>query len=234
MAAARRHGDARHMLPRVLPLIAALAALSGAADASARVTAGVSNRVLVVEGTVLRDQIKLTQAGATLNVSDKDRVDPGAGCGHAGDDVACALSGIDRISINALGSDDLVQIAAPVSFLATVHGGNGDDELSTNTTANGTLLAGDDGNDSLQSGPNQDVLEGGDGNDSLNGLGGDDHLDGGPGADTLHGGLQDDELVGDTGPDVVIGDGGLDTAGYTAAPGVTARLGGTTTGNGSS
>src|SRR4051795_4717711 len=107
---------------RILTLAAALFALL-ASDAAARVTAGVSNRVLVVQGTVLRDEINISSAGATLKVSDKDRVDPGAGCGHAGDDVACALSGIDRISVTTFGSDDLVQIFAPVSFQATVHGG---------------------------------------------------------------------------------------------------------------
>jgi Ca2+-binding RTX toxin-like protein len=221
------------MPARILALTAALFALC-ASDAAARVTVGVSNRVLVVSGTILRDEIDITQAGATLKVSDKDRVDPGSGCGHSGDNVACALAGIDRISVNLSRSDDRIQIVAPVAFLATVLGGDGDDVLSTNTTASGTILDGGDGNDTLSSGPNRDVLNGGDGNDTLESLGGDDRLDGGPGADTLRGGLQDDDLEGGTGPDTIVGEGGLDTASYTASAGVTARLGGTTTGNGSS
>jgi Ca2+-binding RTX toxin-like protein len=222
------------MLSRVPSLAAALAALLVmAADASARVTAGVSNRVLVVSGTILRDEIDITQTGASLKVSDKDRVDPGAGCGRAGNDVVCALSGIDRISVNLSRSDDRIQIAAPVAFQATVLGGDGDDNLSTNTTANGTVLDGGEGNDTLSSGPNRDVLNGGPGNDTLHALGGDDQLDGGPGADTLDGGLQDDDLEGGTGPDVIVGNSGKDTASYTASAGVSAHLGGTT-GNGSS
>src|SRR4051794_19805883 len=232
MAARRRRGEARGMLTRSLALAAALFALL-AADAAARVNVGVSNRVLVVSGTILRDEITVTQAGATMKVSDKDRVDPGAGCGRSGDDVVCALSGIDRISVNLSRSDDRIQIAAPVAFLATILGGDGDDVLSTNTTASGTVLDGGEGNDTLSSGPNRDILNGGPGNDTLESLGGDDQLDGGPGADTLRGGLQDDDLEGGTGPDTIVGEGGLDTASYTASAGPAARRGRPTTGQGS-
>src|SRR3954468_2172448 len=99
MAAGRGRGEAHGMLTRSLALAAALFALC-AADAAARVAVGVSNRVLVVSGTILRDQINITQAGITLRVSDKDDVDVGAGCGSSAHDAVCALSGIDRISIN--------------------------------------------------------------------------------------------------------------------------------------
>src|SRR3954451_3874445 len=221
------------MLTRSLAFAAVLFALL-AADGAARVNVGVSNRVLVVSGTILRDEITVTQAGATMKVSDKDRVDAGAGCGRSGDDVVCALSGIDRMSVNLSRSDDRIQIAAPVAFLATILGGDGDDVLSTNTTASGTVLDGGEGNDTLSSGPNRDILNGGPGNDPLESRGGDDQLDGGPGADTLRGGLQDDDLEGGTGPDTIVGEGGGDTVSYTESAGVTARLGGTTTGNGSS
>ena len=220
------------MPARILIITSALLALL-AADAAARVSAGVSNRVLVVQGTVLRDEIVITTAGATVKVSDKDDVNPGAGCGQAGHDVACALSGIDRISVNAGGSDDRVQVITSVAFPTTVHAGNGDDRVDTSTQVDGSLFAGDDGNDTLNGGGSADVLEGGDGNDTLLGNGDRDSLDGGPGADSLSGGLLDDTLEGGTGPDVLVGDSGVDTAAYTASAGVTAVLGGTT-GNGSS
>ena len=220
------------MLTRLLAATAALFAFL-AADAAARVSVGISNRVLVISGTILRDEINLSQAGATVKVSDKDRVDAGAGCGRSGDDAACAISDFDRISVNLSRSDDRIQIPGSVTFVATVLGGDGDDVLTANSPASGTILDGGAGDDSLSGGSKDDILNGGEGNDVLEGIGGDDRLDGGPGADTLRGGLQDDDLEGGTGPDTIIGEGGVDIASYTAAAGVNAHLGGTT-GNGSS
>jgi Ca2+-binding RTX toxin-like protein len=220
------------MLTRLLAATAALFAFL-AADAAARVSVGISSRVLVISGTILRDEIDLSQAGATLKVSDKDRVDAGAGCGRSGDNVVCGISDFDRISVNLSRSDDRIQIPGSVTFVATVLGGDGDDVLTANSPANGTILDGGDGNDTLSGGSHDDILNGGEGNDTLEGIGGDDRLDGGPGADTLRGGLQDDDLEGGTGPDTIIGEGGVDIASYTAAAGVNAHLGGTT-GNGSS
>lgn len=77
---------------------------------------------------------------------------------------------VDRLTVNALAGDDVVDASAlaAVSIQLTANGGTGDD----------TLL-------------------GGEGNDVLAGNDGDDTLLGGPGADTLDGGLGDNVLIQD-------------------------------------
>ena len=75
--------------------------------------------------------------------------------------VSGAIAGSDRITVNALAGDDVVEASglAANSALLTANGGDGDD-----------------------------VLIGGDGNDTLNGDAGDDVVIGGPGNDTIDGG----------------------------------------------
>ena len=95
---------------------------------------------------------------------------------------------IDRLAINALGGDDVVDAsdlsAAAIALLAD--GGDGDDTLN-----------GGAGNDTLNGGAGNDKLNGGDGDDTLNGGDGDDELFGGPGQDVLDGGPGDNILIQD-------------------------------------
>jgi Ca2+-binding RTX toxin-like protein len=64
-----------------------------------------------------------------------------------------------------------------------------------------SLIAGDDGDNSLNGTENADDVSGGGGNDTLFGRGGDDRVDGGAGDDVLHGGDGNDDLRGGTGRD---------------------------------
>lgn len=92
------------------------------------------------------------------------------------------------------------------------------------TTLNGNagpdFLIGDDRDNTMYGGSDNDYLEGGSGNDSLYGgtgndtlYGGDDNdiLSGGDNSDTLDGGLGNDTLYGDSGDDTLYGGDGNDT-----------------------
>ena len=72
----------------------------------------------------------------------------------------------DRIVINGLGGDDVIEASGLTGMLLTANGGDGDD-----------------------------VLIGSAGNDTLNGGAGDDVLIGGPGIDILDGGTGDNILI---------------------------------------
>jgi Ca2+-binding RTX toxin-like protein len=82
--------------------------------------------------------------------------------------VTGATAGQDRITVNALDGDDVVEASSlqATGPLLTANGGNGDD-----------------------------VLIGGDGPDTLNGDAGDDVLIGGPGIDILDGGPDDNVVI---------------------------------------
>jgi Ca2+-binding RTX toxin-like protein len=76
-----------------------------------------------------------------------------------------AIAGSDRLTVNALAGDDVVDASglAADSALLTLDGGDGND-----------VLIGGDGNDLLLGGPGDDVLIGGPGNDTIDGGDGDD------------------------------------------------------------
>ena len=79
--------------------------------------------------------------------------------------ISGAIAGSDRLTVNALNGDDVVDatgLAANTAFL-TATGGEGDD-----------VLLGGDGNDTLLGGEGDDVLIGGLGTDVLDGAPGDD------------------------------------------------------------
>ena len=76
-----------------------------------------------------------------------------------------AIAGSDRVTVNALAGDDVVDASglAANSALLTVNGDDGDD-----------VLIGGDGNDTLNGGEGDDVLIGGPGTDVIDGAPGDD------------------------------------------------------------
>jgi Ca2+-binding RTX toxin-like protein len=82
--------------------------------------------------------------------------------------ISGAIAGSDRLTVNALAGDDVVD--------------------ASGLAASALLLTADGGAD-------DDVLIGGDGPDVLNGGAGDDVLLGGPGTDTLDGGTEDDVVI---------------------------------------
>ena len=71
----------------------------------------------------------------------------------------------DRIVINGLGGDDVIQASGLSGMLLTANGGDGDDVL-IGSAGNDTLLGGA-GDDVLIGGAGQDVLDGGTGNNIL-------------------------------------------------------------------
>ena len=79
--------------------------------------------------------------------------------------VSGAIAGSDRMTVNALAGDDVVDASglAANSALLTLNGGDNDD-----------VLIGGDGADTILGGAGDDVLIGGPGNDTINGAPGDD------------------------------------------------------------
>ena len=80
----------------------------------------------------------------------------------------------------------------------------------SDTFSNGLLLEGDETDNSLTGGVEEDYIAGKAGNDILSGGGRDDGLNGGSGNDSLLGGSGNDLLVGDSGNDTLKGGNGND------------------------
>jgi Ca2+-binding RTX toxin-like protein len=79
--------------------------------------------------------------------------------------VTGAIAGSDRVTVNGLPGDDVIDASAlaATSALLTIDGGDGDD-----------VIIGGDGADTLLGGAGDDVIIGGPGNDTINGAPGDD------------------------------------------------------------
>jgi Ca2+-binding RTX toxin-like protein len=90
--------------------------------------------------------------------------------------ITAAEATNDRLTVNALAGDDVVEASGLTadSIQLTANGGDGDD-----------VLIGGAGDDVLSGGPGDDVLIGGPGNDTLDGGDGDDVEIQGAGADTV-------------------------------------------------
>jgi len=127
-----------------------LAAIGGGND-------GAADNV-IANATNGEDVVIVTGAGATAQVRGL----------AARVSLSGVVAGSDRLTVNALAADDVVDASAlPItSALLTINGGDGDD-----------------------------VLIGGDGADTINGGAGDDVLIGGPGADTINGAPGDDVVI---------------------------------------
>jgi Ca2+-binding RTX toxin-like protein len=125
-----------------------------AIDLSAKPGSGVGDGLadtVVINATDGNDVISITEDNGVVKVS-----------GLATDVTISGFDANDRIVINGLGGDDVIDAAGlPANILLTANGG--------------------DGNDVLIGGNGNDTLTGGAGDDILNGGGGVDILDGGPG-----------------------------------------------------
>jgi Ca2+-binding RTX toxin-like protein len=112
--------------------------------------------------------------------------------------IVDATNGDDVVVVNGSGTDASVQgLAAQVTLTGafnaqdrlTINALDGDDVVeATSLTADAVQLTANGGNGA-------DILIGGDGNDILNGNAGDDVLIGGPGFDTLDGGPDDNVVI---------------------------------------
>jgi Ca2+-binding RTX toxin-like protein len=93
-------------------------------------------------------------------------------------------------------------------------GGNGDDVLNGDGTAN--ALSGNNGDDLIRGGSGNDVLHGNNGNDELEGWADNDTLYGDNGNDSLSGDAGDDLLLGGNGNDTLRGGAGADRFDFSA------------------
>ena len=91
----------------------------------------------------------------------------------------------------------------------TLTGGSGDDEIYG--ASGKDILNGGAGDDMLDGASGEDILNGGDGEDTLYGQSQNDTLNGGAGNDTLYGDTGDDTLNGDQGDDLLFGGSNKDT-----------------------
>ncbi|MFC4069635.1 calcium-binding protein [Actinoplanes subglobosus] len=175
----------------------------------ANVTAGVLS---VTSGGGLADKVNvlgpLAASGGTYIAvvsDDAGQVVPGTGC-EAVDryQIVCDAPAITRIEVSSGAGND--RVVTDVTIPVTVHGGDGDDQLTDR--AGGNELSGDTGSDWLYGGAGDDRLSGGDGGDQIHGEAGDDTMDGGAGTDFFVAGFDLD------GTDVLRGGDGDDYADY--------------------
>jgi Ca2+-binding RTX toxin-like protein len=136
--------------------------------------------------------------------------------------VRCSAEGIQGITVELGGEDDVLTIADPAyppgrppngSSPVLVLGGAGSDAVTGGSGED--EIDGEGGNDNLSSGGGSDILFGAVGDDTLDAGPGDDRrVNGEEGDDDVFGGPGDDNLVGDLGSDVLEGGDGTDTADY--------------------
>lgn len=139
-----------------------------------------------------------------------------------GDSISIQQNAAGRVEVRAngtvLGTTPNVATTSVTSI--KVKGGDAANSIDlsqvTNVTypnlaANGILVEGGNGNDTITGSPFYgDSLLGGDGRDVISGQGGNDTIDGGDGTDSITGGDGDDSLIGEDGSDTITGDAGND------------------------
>lgn len=112
-------------------------------------------------------------------------------------------SGVSSILFEGQGGNDRFTILDGVAVPVTVHGGSGDDHI---TTADGAATVhGDDGRDIIQLGSGGGTVDGGDGDDDITGSDQRDILYGGPGRDLMVGRDGNDDLFGEADADRIEG-----------------------------
>jgi Ca2+-binding RTX toxin-like protein len=154
-------------------------------------SAGIINRVLVVDGDGNGNFIELFQNGSVVTVAiDSD------------DPLDFNPGDFDSASVSGLGGNDTIILDynnPGVSFptVAWIDGGDGNDYIQGGDFAD--TIHGGDGNDSLHGGDSADTMYGDDGNDGVYGEVGGDILYGGVGYDTLDGDGDADVIYGGTG-----------------------------------
>lgn len=162
---------------------------------------------LEIEGDGQKDVIGVTRASTRLLVSFRYYAPQSFDYGS-----------VERITVLALGGNDIVKVSSDVVQPVAMDGGDGDDFMQggggrdklTGGAGRDTLV-GQDGNDVLRGEEDRDALRGGAGNDRLLGGDGDDALRGDAGRDVMRGDAGDDSLVADDGePDVLDGGDGKD------------------------
>src|SRR5262249_42588710 len=109
---------------------------------------------VVINATNAADSITLTNNNGVITVS-----------GLAETVTITNFEANDKLVINGLGGDDVVNASGLTGMLLTANGGDGDDVLIG--SAGDDVLTGGAGDDVLNGGPGQDILDGGPGNNVL-------------------------------------------------------------------
>jgi Ca2+-binding RTX toxin-like protein len=109
---------------------------------------------VVINGTKGDDKITITNNNGVVEVS-----------GLATDVTISGFEASDRLEINGLGGDDIINASGFTGMQLTLSGGDGDDVLIGGR--GNDILHGDAGDDVLIGGGGQDVLDGGTGNNIL-------------------------------------------------------------------
>ncbi len=160
-------------------------------------SARISDGVLVVEGTIDDDTIKVQKHGNSYGVF--------VNCEPIGE---FRKKDVDSIQINGYNGDDLIDLSNNITIYSIVFSGAGNDIIFGSNGSN--ELHGDDGDDVIFGGNGADLLLGGAGNDILFGGNGADALFGGAGSDWLFGGNGADLLDGGDDEDWLFGGNGAD------------------------
>ena len=152
-----------------------------------------------------------------------DRLTGGSGddwlAGGAGADILRGGSGDDalffdaRDNVHGGGGQDVgvvsgsgaINLSMGAVGLEALHSGDGNDRLSGADSAQGVIIDGGGGADTMRGSHHRDVLSGGAGNDHIKGKPGDDVILGGAGDDDLFGNFGDDVLFGGEGDDYLNG-----------------------------
>lgn len=125
-------------------------------------------------------------------------------------EYTCQKAGIRHISVQ-LGPNEDRMLARMTSIDIGATGESGADSLVVQGPTP-DVLAGDQGNDSIDGGDGNDDIQGEEGNDTLKGAGGNDKIQGGSGGDNIEGGEGDDTINTPDGVlDKVACGGGTDT-----------------------
>ncbi len=220
----------------VLVVAAVIAAPAGAGTVTA---GGFPMAVTYTAGAGETNNVVIQQASSpthVMSISDTAGVTAGGGCTQIDATHAnCGSLNAGPLTAN-LGdqNDSLTYGETGISFTITANGGTGNDTISTNgigmfgPAGRSATLNGEDGDDTLTGGSNNDTIDGGAGADTLSGAGnndtvnggfdgdivnggdGNDTLNGGYGADTLQGTIGHDTLEGGPGPDAYFGGDGDD------------------------
>lgn len=123
--------------------------------------------------------------------------------GSAADTFTAATA---RVPVVASGKDGNDNLTGGLSA-STIAGGSGNDTLRG---GNWGSYWGEDGDDTIITGPGNDVIEGGPGNDTINSGDGNDEIFGGLDNDFIDAGNHTDKVLGGDGNDTVLGGAGND------------------------
>ena len=193
-----------------------LAATADQSQPSDYINYSLVNGVLTVTGRDGPDDIQILDAGNGKITLKRSGQEPNNGPSHTDPDAT--LSGVTSIVASLGDGNDIFTMDQSLNIPATVHGGGGDDQITTGAAADS--IFGDDGNDTIHAGAGHDAIDGGTGDDTIFGeddddtiFGGDgnDIIDGGAGDDTIHGEGGDDTIDGGDDNDTIYGDAGNDT-----------------------